>query len=189
MLKAGKFSDFTIICQGTEIRVHKFVLYSQSAYFAALFESNMEEARQGAVTFDDVDPELVNHLLKYFYSDYGDFDFGTSDLKTNVSFWILADRLQARQAMREIEDRLSYYLGISEYKYAVTDGTVLDMVFSNTACANSAIGEVFAEAAWDVFVNDDDAQSTKNIFSSLTKHHLLAQKMLKWCMQWAKTGI
>ncbi|GKT62266.1 BTB/POZ domain-containing protein [Colletotrichum tofieldiae] len=143
LLETGKLSDFTIICKRAEIRVHKVVLYAHSGYFAALLDSNMkvtapfekilwivdwrqearpptdyhpQEAREGVVTFNDIDPELMKHLVDTFYSGSQDFGFAPSDLRSNINVWILADRLQARQVMRKIESRLRDHFKLYENK-------------------------------------------------------------------------
>ncbi|KAK1971965.1 POZ domain-containing protein [Colletotrichum sublineola] len=169
LLETGKFSDFTIVCQNTEFRVHKAVLYPQSDYFAALFDSNMEEAQKGVVTFDDIDPKIMKHLIDFFYSDYHGFEFDHSELKIHVEVWILADRLQASPAMITIENRLMYHLEEYEEKEAAFyEENILDMVFSHPACAKSAVGKIFAETAWIVFSNEKD-ECSSHILTSFTK--------------------
>ncbi|KDN72390.1 putative BTB/POZ domain-containing protein [Colletotrichum sublineola] len=206
LLETGKFSDFTIVCQNTEFRVHKAVLYPQSDYFAALFDSNMEvnttflvrlsdyrwvletrsqltvirsqEAQKGVVTFDDIDPKIMKHLIDFFYSDYHGFEFDHSELKIHVEVWILADRLQASPAMITIENRLMYHLEEYEEKEAAFyEENILDMVFSHPACAKSAVGKIFAETAWIVFSNEKD-ECSSHILTSFTKYPDLAREML-----------
>ncbi|GJC82960.1 kelch-like protein 17 [Colletotrichum liriopes] len=180
LLETGKLSDFTIICKRAEIRVHKVVLYAHSGYFAALLDSNMKEAREGVVTFNDIDPEPMNHLVDIFYSGSQEFSFAPSDLRSNVNVWILADRLQARQAMRKIESRLKDHFKLYENKEVGAQANYLDMVFSHPACSVSAIGSVFAEAAWVVLIETKDVELRSSIINSFAKHNQLAWEVLMW---------
>lgn len=38
----GKFSDFTITCDGATYKVHKFLLSTHSSYFATIFNSGFK---------------------------------------------------------------------------------------------------------------------------------------------------
>ncbi|KAK1596895.1 BTB/POZ protein [Colletotrichum navitas] len=183
LLKAGLFSDFTIICQSTEIRVHKIILGAQSGYFAALFKRNMKEAQEGVVTFDDIDPEVMKHLVEFFYNEDRKFTFNSSDLKTSVSVWILAERLQATQAMQELEDRLINHLQSYENMKAAVDESLRDMVFSHPACAKSDVGFMFAVATWVVFAKSDCATTA---LAPLTKYTELMHKMLLFSHHYMK---
>ncbi|KZL67891.1 BTB/POZ domain-containing protein [Colletotrichum tofieldiae] len=180
LLETGKLSDFTIICKSAEIRVHKVVLYAHSGYFAALLDSNMKEAREGVVTFNDIDPEPMKHLVNIFYSGSQEFSFAPSDLRSNVNVWILADRLQARQVMRKIESRLKNHFKLYENKEVGAQANYLDMVFSHSACSVSAIGFAFAEATWVVLIETKDVELRSSIIDSSAKHNQLACKMLLW---------
>ncbi|EFQ26778.1 BTB/POZ domain-containing protein [Colletotrichum graminicola M1.001] len=182
LLETGKFSDFTIICQSTKIRVHKVILGSHSGYFAALFRRKMKEA---VVTFDDVDPGVMKHLIRFFYSNDQELGFESSDLKTNVGVWILADRLQARRAMKEVEISLMGYLSKYEHKKAASHESLIDMVFSHPACAESAVGLIFADAMWAVFAKSDCAKAA---LARLSKYTELMQIMLIWSHSYMQRG-
>jgi BTB/POZ domain len=63
-----RFSDFTIIVGAKEFLVHKTVLGSQSSFFAAMFESDVEEMRTGKMTITDFSAEAVEEFLRHFYT-------------------------------------------------------------------------------------------------------------------------
>ncbi|KAK2030270.1 POZ domain-containing protein [Colletotrichum zoysiae] len=173
--EGGKFSDFTIVCKGTEIPVHRVVLYGQSGFFKALLDSNMKEAREGVVAFDDVDADVMCHLVDFFYSDKKDFEFEPSDLETGVRVWILADRLQTGQAVRTVESRLLRYLNDREQRKAAVDRGVLETAFSHPACAKSVIGQVLAEALWLVIAKNGHERADVEL---IAQHPELLEKFL-----------
>ncbi|KAK2045245.1 hypothetical protein LZ31DRAFT_553523 [Colletotrichum somersetense] len=184
--EAGKFSDFTIVCKNTEIRVHRVVLYGQSGFFKALLDGNVKKAQEGVVTFDDVAVDVMNHLVEFCYSDDREFSLEPSDLKTNVSVWILADRLKAGQAMRELETSLMNHLRDYEYKKSAVQESLVDMVFSHQACAESAVGCIFAEAMWVVFARSEFLDAD---LALLTKYTELMEKLLFWSHRYTQGGI
>ncbi|KAK1977855.1 BTB/POZ protein [Colletotrichum cereale] len=189
LLETGKFSDFTIICQGTKFPAHKVVLYAQSGYFAALFDSNMKEAQEGVVTFDDIEPELMRHLIEFLYEGEDDYYFGSLDLELCVNIWILTDRVQARFAMQQVEENLLFRLGGFVDMKEMAQQTILDMVFSHTACAKSAIGEMFAEAAWVLFTDQGDNGCSNKIATAFNRHKKLANKMLWWSRTYIRKDV
>ncbi|XP_043464511.1 speckle-type POZ protein-like isoform X1 [Leptopilina heterotoma] len=64
-----KLSDFKIICQGQEFCVHKTILVCQSDVFQAMFENPMKESREDALTISDFEPNIVETMIRYLYSD------------------------------------------------------------------------------------------------------------------------
>uniref|UniRef100_A0A1A9WTP0 Kelch-like protein diablo n=1 Tax=Glossina brevipalpis TaxID=37001 RepID=A0A1A9WTP0_9MUSC len=82
-----KRCDFSLEVQDEVIHVHKVALEIASPYFAALFESDMQETREEVVRFVDVDSIAVKALVEYMYSgtitlteDNVEVLFSTSDL-------------------------------------------------------------------------------------------------------------
>ncbi|KXH62186.1 BTB/POZ domain-containing protein [Colletotrichum salicis] len=107
MIEAGRLSDFKLICQGKEIHAHKTMLASHSKYFETLFNSGFKvENRDGVVVFEDVESELMRHLLDYFYKGTTEWNVPLSDLVLHVQLWILADRLEARTVMFTVGKRI-----------------------------------------------------------------------------------
>ena len=61
----NQFYDFVIKDKdGTEIRSHKFILASQSEYFAALFRTNPNACE---TTFEDFSIDVIKECIEYFY--------------------------------------------------------------------------------------------------------------------------
>ncbi|KAK2061536.1 hypothetical protein LY76DRAFT_466859, partial [Colletotrichum caudatum] len=172
--EAGKFSDFAIVCKDTEIRAHRVVLYGQSGYFKALLDSDMKVS---IVTFDDVDPDVMRHLVGFFYTGDRGFGLGPSDLEARVSVWILADRLKAGQARLKLENGLMNYLEDCEHKNSAVREGLVDMVFSHPACAESAVGYIIAEAVWVAFARSRFSDAD---LALLTRHAGLMEKLLFW---------
>ena len=61
--------DFQV-CGEREFPVHRFMLASQSPVFKAAFaHEETEEAKTGRMEIKDVDPETLEVLIKYIYTD------------------------------------------------------------------------------------------------------------------------
>ncbi|KAL9890898.1 kelch-like protein 28 isoform 1-T2 [Glossina fuscipes fuscipes] len=63
-----KFLDFSLDIDGELIHVHKLTLAIASDYFAAMFEADMKERKEGTVKLQDVDVDAVKALVEYIYS-------------------------------------------------------------------------------------------------------------------------
>uniref|UniRef100_A0A1B0G1F7 BTB domain-containing protein n=1 Tax=Glossina morsitans morsitans TaxID=37546 RepID=A0A1B0G1F7_GLOMM len=60
--------DFSLDVDGEVIHVHKLALAIASDYFAAMFEADMKERKEGTVKLQDVDVVAVKALIDYIYS-------------------------------------------------------------------------------------------------------------------------
>ncbi|TDZ15427.1 Kelch-like protein 30 [Colletotrichum orbiculare MAFF 240422] len=147
-LQSGKCSDYTIKCQGAEFTTHKTLLMLHCQYFAALFNSNFEETINGCSEFDDVDPDIMAHLLDYIYRGNTEWEVPEHNLITMVHIWILADRLLADDVKAAVEDKIDSKLGTDQSPNKVADTVLLDLVFNHPACADSFVADLIAEAAW-----------------------------------------
>ncbi|KAI2810267.1 hypothetical protein BLOT_001426 [Blomia tropicalis] len=70
-----KFADIILrVSDGEEFPAHKIILASRSPVFETMF-SNLEfqENKENLICFEDIDSELMKHLLDYIY--YGDISF------------------------------------------------------------------------------------------------------------------
>ncbi|KAL9891070.1 kelch-like protein 26 isoform 1-T3 [Glossina fuscipes fuscipes] len=63
-----KLFDFSLDVDGELIYVHKLALAIASDYFAAMFEADMKEGKEGTVKLQDVDVVAVKALVDYVYS-------------------------------------------------------------------------------------------------------------------------
>ena len=58
------------VCGKREFSAHRFLLASRSDVFKAAFtHEETEEAKTGRVVIKDVDPETIEVLVKYIYTD------------------------------------------------------------------------------------------------------------------------
>lgn len=66
----GDFSDVTLICGEKRFSCHKFILSARSDVFKAMFShENTKEGQTNQVEITDTDPDTLEQLLKYIYSD------------------------------------------------------------------------------------------------------------------------
>ena len=68
LYESKKYTDVTIVVGGEEIRAHKGIITGQSSVFAAMFEHDCEENRTNQVVISDVEPDVMDQLLRYIYS-------------------------------------------------------------------------------------------------------------------------
>lgn len=67
ILQSQELADFCIKCCGFSFKVHKFVLYSQSAYFQKLINSPFAEGQSDSVELGATEPLAVGMLILYLY--------------------------------------------------------------------------------------------------------------------------
>lgn len=66
--KDETFSDVKLICENRTLSAHRCVLSARSEVFAAMFRCKMAETESGVVHIKDMDPDVLELLLKYVYS-------------------------------------------------------------------------------------------------------------------------
>ena len=66
--RTGIHSDVKVCIGDKTFNCHKTVLVASSAYFEAMFSSGMREAVSGEITFHDMDPDMMEHILEYIYT-------------------------------------------------------------------------------------------------------------------------
>ncbi|CAG1960134.1 unnamed protein product [Fusarium graminearum] len=78
--KKGEFTDFTFICEGGDIQVHRIIICSQSPVFRAACAGQFKEAQSGTYNLMSDHPDMVQLMVDYLYTgDYSvDID-GTSE--------------------------------------------------------------------------------------------------------------
>jgi len=78
------FTDFRIVCKGKSFACHKAFLMARSAVFKTMIESNMKEAKEGSVEFENCTETVVGSFVKYFYTG----NVEESILKENVTSFL-----------------------------------------------------------------------------------------------------
>ena len=61
-------ADVTIKIQDEQIQVHSLILASGSPVMAAMFQNNFKESRDKVIEIRDVEPDVMQHLLRYIYT-------------------------------------------------------------------------------------------------------------------------
>lgn len=93
------FTDFTFIVEGREIKVSKLILATRSDVFRKMFETNMQEKKQGKVDIVDVTYSGFRSLVKFIYSS----KLEAKDLETDIL--VAADKynvVDVKQAYTEL---------------------------------------------------------------------------------------
>uniref|UniRef100_A0AC34Q7M2 BTB domain-containing protein n=2 Tax=Panagrolaimus sp. JU765 TaxID=591449 RepID=A0AC34Q7M2_9BILA len=89
LLEDRVFSDFVIICEGQEFKVHKNILAFGSTVFATMLQQNCQETRDGRLTIDDFTHSVVDSGIKLIYKRKLD---DTLDLQQTLHLWLFAEK-------------------------------------------------------------------------------------------------
>lgn len=65
---SGEGSDFSILVDDVQLRVHKRVLAHHSSVFQAMFSHEMEESRVSEMTITDFSAEVVQEMVRFIYT-------------------------------------------------------------------------------------------------------------------------
>ena len=66
--RTGDHSDVKVHVGDRLFNCHKTILVKASCYFEAMFSSGMREAISGEITFHDMDPDVMEHILEHIYT-------------------------------------------------------------------------------------------------------------------------
>jgi hypothetical protein len=75
--KDGKFSDFTILCDGKEYHVHRCFIAPQSKYFERAFSGMFKEGAERKIELKEDQAAMVERMVHFFYNF--DYDDGIDD--------------------------------------------------------------------------------------------------------------
>ena len=64
----GRFSDFTVSCQGKEYKCHKSILAQRSTYFDAMLSHDMAESQNNRVELKDLEADTAEDILTFIYT-------------------------------------------------------------------------------------------------------------------------
>ena len=91
----GKLTDAKLLVESRPFSAHRSLLVARSPVFAAMFSSEMEEARTGEVLINDTDYGTFEHFLRFLYE--GEMKTWNSSLRKKL--FALADRYQVETLM------------------------------------------------------------------------------------------
>lgn len=80
VLLSSDLSDVVLVCGSEKIPCHKIILSARSKVFRAMFQHDTKESVEGTVEIEDVTPESVKTLVKFFYTNKVDDSEITPDL-------------------------------------------------------------------------------------------------------------
>jgi len=108
MAKSDDFSDFTIICQGQEIKCHKMVLAVMSEVFKTAFTSKITEVQENRLEIEDASPESVKGMVSHMY---------TGSIPTNIGDIVaemlhLAEKYKVGSLKKACENCLRHDLAV-----------------------------------------------------------------------------
>ena len=97
LLETGNFSDMALQKNNIKIPVHKAILAARSPVFAAMFQHDLEENKQGFVSITDLDIDVLREMLRFIYTGkvtkletMADSLLAAADKVSNMLFlWVL----------------------------------------------------------------------------------------------------
>ena len=142
MLKTARFSNFKIICEGFEFKVHKNILYTASPFFASLIEGPFIEAQSNECTIRETSVLAVAFLILGIYAwewtldlayevwpDLSRFGF-LPEHPSEASAWDLNKKYESSLSVKKAKNMLQVQTEIRFYGLA---NRVLLEKLSNTA--------------------------------------------------------
>ncbi|KAI6815994.1 hypothetical protein KC340_g16499 [Hortaea werneckii] len=184
-------TDFTIICQGRQWKAHKVVLCAQSEWFKKSCAECWKEGQEGAITFPEDEPDVIEAMLHWFY----EFDYGTSQdikwpLALDVKVYAVAGKyllpnLQ-RLAAAKFEQRAKKEWQSEDFAEAITeiyDGPLESIILRAT------VAQIVTEHRMELF---HPGEGSKRFISMAGKIPKFGRDLLvMWCLfehgdEWAK---
>ncbi|KAJ4387645.1 hypothetical protein N0V93_008242 [Gnomoniopsis smithogilvyi] len=99
LFQSGMWSDVEIVCQDKTWKLHKAILGGQCKWFATALQdkSTRKDGATDQIRLDEEDPELLNAVLRYIYTDSIPLNINVEplipDLKRLLCLYYLADFL------------------------------------------------------------------------------------------------
>ncbi|SPJ85268.1 uncharacterized protein FTOL_11049 [Fusarium torulosum] len=75
MVETGEFSDFTLVCDGCEFKLHQVVVCPQSLVIAAALCGGFKETTSKVITVSEFDISTVRYMISFLYT--GEYKVGT----------------------------------------------------------------------------------------------------------------
>ncbi|GAV05411.1 hypothetical protein RvY_15551 [Ramazzottius varieornatus] len=119
----GSYSDFKVVVGIREFAVHRLVLSRASDVFARMFEIKMSECQTGQVVIEDLEPHIVEMMLRFMYSRKAP---DLKDVETGISLYEAADKYQITDLVSICAAFLSESLNVITFPQLVvlTNGTM-----------------------------------------------------------------
>jgi len=77
LLNSEKYSDLKLVCQGSEFKVHKAIVCTQSPVLAAASNGSFQEAATNTIYIDEFDAGTVKRMVVFMYGE--DYDDNTKE--------------------------------------------------------------------------------------------------------------
>ncbi|KAF4333139.1 speckle-type POZ [Fusarium beomiforme] len=71
LLETGQFSDFTLVCEGREFKLHQAIVCPQSPVIMAALGGGFQESTSKIITVNEFDVSIVEYMIGFLYT--GDY--------------------------------------------------------------------------------------------------------------------
>ena len=75
---SSNIGDVTLVVKNKEFQAHKAILAARSPVFAAMFQHNMKEAALNRVYIAEMEPDILQAVLRFIYTDQVDLTAGNA---------------------------------------------------------------------------------------------------------------
>ena len=150
LFKDTKLTDLKIVCEDKEFLVHKLILSCQSDIFNAMFstQTNFKEANSNVLKIEDTDPDTMEKLLKFIY---------TNEIKNeeiDCRLLMLADKYNIKALVKICFENLEANLNVENvmeitYVAYLTNNQKLIDAASNFIFHNRGSKQIKKCAFWD----------------------------------------
>ena len=155
-------SDVSILCGDRKFHCHKFILRLRSNVFAAMFAHETTENKNKEVSIKDIDPDILEHLLKFVYTDSVDEE----EIKPMaVELFEAADKYNLPKLKKFSEDAILESLDASNAARILLLGYLHESADLQRFSADKIAKEM------------DEVEKTRD-WEMIEKHHPKAMKMV-----------
>ncbi|UYV69898.1 SPOPL [Cordylochernes scorpioides] len=155
LLESPKFSDVVLKACGCTVKAHKNILAARSPVFAAMFEHEMKENRESLVEIEDMEPEVLEEMIRFIYTGQ------------SPNLDSMADKLLSMSDMYGLE-RLKAMCEVSLASTLTSENVMKVLVLADT---HNAL-QLKTHTMSFIYENFDEILKTEDL-KAVTKPHLL----------------
>ncbi|CAD6233984.1 GSCOCG00007447001-RA-CDS [Cotesia congregata] len=96
-----EFNDIVIKVEKTEFKAQKNIIAAQSPVFYKMLTSDMKESKENSITFPDIEPDVIEELLLFFYK--GKMDKAEKDAEFAIKLFEFAHMYEIKRVISTCE--------------------------------------------------------------------------------------
>ncbi|RKL27515.1 hypothetical protein BFJ72_g13102 [Fusarium proliferatum] len=198
--ESGEFADFTLTCDGRDIKVHKIIICSQSPVFRAACAGQFKEAFSGTYDLKSHQPDMIQLMVDYLYTGDYSIDMNEADdtdetktasntgaLSTHAIIYALGDEYDIK-GLRDLSAR--------KYSWSLDESLELDeflnsipLVYTMTPDSSRGLRDPALEFARNKLRGAGGQSDTREAFDELLiECPDFLKELLYYCVQAPSLG-